>query len=533
MKADPTGKSADKQAECIAVNKGDEGMYDLEKMYELATVIYSICMDLIPAIAYGYLIKDFVKSRRLAWITGVIYIIPMLPSYFSLAESSPFSACFRNLFRIFPFLSAEPSLFPASGFSIFLGLLAICFWDRRQYLQKLFLAVTFFSVRWFAFRIQSCIGVLLDRQSVYYPGYWENELTVYILFSIISVIEVALGTVLLFLAVIWIKRAYRYKREELQLREFVLMTMPSAVGLMAYIVYRYMENLYDATGNSTYDAPLSYHWFNILFCLTMYISIIIVIVLFQNIKDKKQEEKQKELLKGQMEDMKHHISRVEELYRELRSMKHDMGNHVAVMESLCIRNAEEGIRGQMQAYVSAMKEQYSYVTEEIRTGNPITDVILMEKQREAAEKGIAFTCEFRYPKDRRVDAFDLSIILNNALENAIEAVERMRKSSSVREMTVQDGEGKKSAEREMNPNAGYIKIRSYMRKNAYMIEVINSYQDKITFDMETGLPNTMKEQKESHGYGLRNIREVARKYYGEIDIETTGEEFCLSVMLSV
>lgn len=482
----------------------NEGTYDWEQMYELAVLIYSICMDMISAIAYGYWIKDFVKSRKLAWITGVIYLLPMMPSYYT---------------------PAEESLFPVSGLSIFLGLSAICFLDRRRYLQKIFLAVTFFSVRWFAFRIESCIGVVLGRLSTYYPGYWESEYIVYILFVITSVIEVALGAVLLFGAVRWMKRAYRYKQEELQLREFVLMAMPSAAGLMAYIVYWYMDKLYEATGNSTYDAPLSYHWFNILFYLTMYISVVSVIVLFQNIKDQRQEEKQKELLAGQMEDMKHHISRVEELYREIRSMKHDMGNHVQVLDKLSFQVAEKEeqgqIREQMQEYVSALKRQYSHVTEEIRTGNPVTDVILMEKQREAEAKGIVFTCDFRYPQTGSVDAFDLSVILNNALENAIEAAEKVQSC------------GEEDSRGEIGTLPGYVRIRSYMRKNTYMIEVVNNFNDKITIDTETNLPDTTKDHRESHGYGLRNIREVARKYYGEIDIETTGEEFCLSVMLSV
>lgn len=463
-------------------------MYSWDQMYELAVLIYSICMDMISAIAYGYLVRDFVKNRKIEYITGAIYIIPMLPSYHT---------------------PAAPSLLPTSGLSIFLGLLVICFLDRRRYLQKLFLAVTFFSVRWFAFRIESCIGVALGRLSTYYPGYWESETVVYLLFVITSVIEVVLGAVLLFGAVIWIKRAYRYKQEEMKIREFVLMTMPSAAGLMAYVVYRYMDDLYEATGNSTYDAPISYQLCNIFFYLTMYISVVSVIVLFQNINEKRLEEKQNELLAGQIEDMKHHISQVEELYREIRSMKHDMGNHVQVLENLSVQETEteagKQISEQMQAYVSALKAQYSRVAEEICTGNPVTDVILMEKKKEAEEKGIAFTCDFQYPKDREVDAFDLSIILNNALENAIEAVEKKL--------------------------PGYINIRSYMRKNAYMIEVINSYQDKITIDIETKLPYTTKEYKENHGYGLRNIRQVARKYHGEIDIETVGAEFCLSVML--
>ena len=55
----------------------------------------------------------------------------------------------------------------------------------------------------------------------------------------------------------------------------------------------------------------------------------------------------------------------------------------------------------------------------------------------------------------------------------------------------------------------------------------------MEIDTETGLPQTTKMDKESHGYGLANIRKVAQKYYGDIDISQDENSFTLTVMLMV
>ncbi|MDE5866822.1 MAG: ATP-binding protein, partial [Lachnospiraceae bacterium] len=139
-----------------------------------------------------------------------------------------------------------------------------------------------------------------------------------------------------------------------------------------------------------------------------------------------------------------------------------------------------------------------------KSGNPITDVILTEKEKEAQEWGITFDYDFHYPEDEGVNAFDVSVILNNALSNAIEAAREC---------------------------AGpYIRFSSYRKNNAYMIEVRNSMSGTRTVDEGSGLPITTKTDG-MHGFGLSNIRKVAQKYYGDIHIEQDGKEFVLTVML--
>ncbi len=104
-----------------------------------------------------------------------------------------------------------------------------------------------------------------------------------------------------------------------------------------------------------------------------------------------------------------------------------------------------------------------------------------------------------------MDAFDLSIILNNTLNNAIEGCE--------------------------GSDHPHIHLVSYCKKNVYMIECANSFVGKIRLDEESGLPVTRKKDPQEHGYGLVSIRNVAQKYYGDIDIRQEYGEFILSIML--
>lgn len=161
--------------------------------------------------------------------------------------------------------------------------------------------------------------------------------------------------------------------------------------------------------------------------------------------------------------------------------------------------------GAAQEYMMQLKQRFYDTAAGIKSGNPVTDVILLEKQKEALERGIDFCCEFLYPKEIRVDAFDVSVILNNALANALEGAAGCR-----------------------HP---YVHILSYRRKNAFLIEVMNSIRGRVEIEEGSGLPETTKEDGEGHGFGLANIREAAQKYYGDIEIEQTGEKFKLTILL--
>lgn len=58
----------------------------------------------------------------------------------------------------------------------------------------------------------------------------------------------------------------------------------------------------------------------------------------------------------------------------------------------------------------------------------MTDVILSEYRERAEKSGITFESRFVYPENENLDVFDVSVILNNALENALQAAKKFREN---------------------------------------------------------------------------------------------------------
>ena len=226
-----------------------------------------------------------------------------------------------------------------------------------------------------------------------------------------------------------------------------------------------------------------------------------MILVFQSLKTSQEEQSDRELIASQINDMKIHIEGVERLYRDIRSMRHDMGNHIQVLERLI--GTENS--GEARAYLKRLSDEWKELTPEIKTGNPVTDIILLEKKKEAEKAGIAFFCDFHYPENTKLNAFDLSVILYNALNNCMESA---------------------------NGDKPYIRIYSFRQNRVYTLIIRNSFQGKLYIDLESGLPFTTKKSGE-HGIGLKNIRMVARKYMGDVSFEQRDGEVIVSIMLQI
>ena len=287
-----------------------------------------------------------------------------------------------------------------------------------------------------------------------------------------------------------------------------MLMLPSLSAMFGYIILKFYERLYEAdTGKSLLYVYGAYNWFSFFYYGVSLAAILVFIILHQDLKRRQMEEQQYALFVSQAADMENHISEVEKLYRDIRSLKHDMENHMMVLESLYRENEREAAK----QYVEKLREQLRDNMFSVKSGNPVTDVILTEKGKKIEEKGISFRCDFHYPKGTKVDAFDISVILNNALTNAIEAVEKI---------------GEKRDEKEL-----FIRVISYRNKNVYMIEIKNSFFGELVRG-EDQLPVTTKEG-EGHGFGLANIRKAAQKYCGDVEIECEDRVCVVSVMLLV
>ena len=198
---------------------------------------------------------------------------------------------------------------------------------------------------------------------------------------------------------------------------------------------------------------------------------------------KREEEKNRSLLQKQMQNIQSHISEIEHIYTGIRGIRHDLNNHIHVIGTLL----EQKRYQDAENYLETMQGIVDTFEFAVKTGNPVTDIIINEKQREAEQKGIDFRSDFHYVQEGGLNVFDISVILNNALENAFEASCRSKDA--------------------------YVSLYSERKKNVYLITVKNSYDGQLLMGTDD-LPESMKDDRELHGFGLKNIRAVAEKYFG-------------------
>lgn len=468
-------------------------MNHFDLYYKILSVTDTICDNLIDAYCCAILTKPFLDRREKAWLTGGVY------------------AAIMFIFDFMPWYINPMSAYILGAIAIFF---AMCLMDREYFSQKFFLAVTFFCLRWQAPRIIIYINNEIDKivnpllvSASLGERFWFlwSLLTTFIEYNLFCFL-------LLYGAVKCILFTYGRGREYMGVKELLLLSLPSVSGAFSYGVIRYYSYIYERdTGESVYALYGSHDLIMLLFTILSFAVILVTTYVFRQWKTEQEEDRQRQIFSTQMADLQNHIGEVERLYRDLRSFRHDVGNHLMTLEQLYSGGEFEAA----EQYSKTMKKSIQNFSKEISSGNPVTDVILSGRKKEMEEKGIDFSCRFHYPVESQVNSFDISIILNNALSNAIEAIERERS-------------GLKGED--------HISLVSNRRKNMYIIEVTNSYKGIIKTDTVSGLPKTLKTD-EGHGFGLASIRHVARKYLGDIEICKEiyeGEERCvLRVMLQM
>lgn len=389
----------------------------------------------------------------------------------------------------------------------------LCIMDGRNYRQKVFIVATCLSVGRFASVMAEIVYDNLYEFILTYARGMDDYLNTYVDVAIyigVCVIYLIIDYMILYAGMKIILKVYKEKYADMKKSELFISVIPSFTGITGYWIMCYYRNFYIRENGSNADV---YDVLTLLYCLVSVITIIAVAVLYQSIRSRKEDDMHISLLAAQIDSMRRHFESVEGLYRDIRGIRHDMAAHVITLERLYAGDKAS----EAKDYLAGLKAELSNMSGDIKSGNPVTDVILKEIKNEADKRNINFSSEFYFPEDSSINAFDISIILNNALQNAMESI--------IRSISV------KSAGNNVLDSNPYISVSSYRRNNAYMIEIRNSYLGTLQWNTDSGLPVTSKDDAGCHGYGLSNIRRVAHKYSGDIDISAEDGEFCLCIML--
>ena len=197
-------------------------------------------------------------------------------------------------------------------------------------------------------------------------------------------------------------------------------------------------------------------------------------------------------LAGEMEILKDSRKRIRGIY-------HDMKNHILVLRSY----AEQQKYAELDEYLARMQEETQAAVPQVYTGQPAVDSMLHYKIGSAPD--VPVRVEAGIPETLEMDGFDITVILGNLLDNAIEACRRLEKEE----------------------RSVLLSIR--LAKNQLFIRMENTFDGQLR--TRQGRLLTRKEDGGVHGLGLENVRRVADKYHGLLETEAEGRIFRTKVML--
>lgn len=168
-----------------------------------------------------------------------------------------------------------------------------------------------------------------------------------------------------------------------------------------------------------------------------------------------------------------------------------------------IRNAS---KEDIDKYLEEMEGSIQIYESIVKTGNDVLDTILTEKSLYCRERGITVSCVADGSQMDFINTVDLYAILGNALDNAIEAVQKFK-----------------------HEEKRQIDVLIHRQQNFLVINIMNPIKGNLTFEEE--LPVTTKEDKRYHGFGLRSIRYLVKKYDGYLSVGEEDGCFSLKILI--
>lgn len=210
-------------------------------------------------------------------------------------------------------------------------------------------------------------------------------------------------------------------------------------------------------------------------------------------------------LKLQMENIKEDYNKekdmakeIQSLHKKTRTLKHDMKNHIMVIISYINEENYEEAKNYLSKIVDNLNKMYTYID----IGNSLLNYIINTKLQLAKDKGIDVKAEIENLAFNQIGSVDFSALLNNILDNAIEG----SLESEIKQIEV-----------------------AILRKRGYDTILVKNRINRSILKDNPNL-NSTKENKEEHGYGLKQIRDIVEKYNGMIDIYEKDNFFCVYVI---
>ena len=194
-----------------------------------------------------------------------------------------------------------------------------------------------------------------------------------------------------------------------------------------------------------------------------------------------------------------HIKDMELMMEKNRIQTHDMKHHLLVLR-------EYGQEKQWDSLMSYLNELSEDILAKKKTGwtqTGILDTILEQKKEKAESEGIEFSIQADRIGALPFSDLEICTLFSNLLDNAIEACEKI--------------EG----------NRRWIEIQITRKSGMLYLTISNSIKDRPS--EQEGKLITNKQNHQLHGYGIKSVQKIVRKYEGDFSYQIRESEFIVTI----
>lgn len=234
--------------------------------------------------------------------------------------------------------------------------------------------------------------------------------------------------------------------------------------------------------------------------------VIANIILFYLIRDFAERLEEKRKAGIQREQRSAQIENYENLERAYENQKkavHEFKNHLGCIQGMLQESREK----EALEYIRKINDSPAQYMNHFSTKNPIVDVIVNQKYKQARTEGIDMLVVMSGLKEIPMADEDLVVLLSNLLNNAIEACGRLKEKPK------------------------QIKFKFVQEQEKVVLSIRNPIEERLV--LEDNQVMTTKSNKEEHGIGLGNIEKIIEKYGGEGMYEDEQGEFFYVIVFSI
>lgn len=289
-----------------------------------------------------------------------------------------------------------------------------------------------------------------------------------------------------------IQQTQKKSRNRLLSKDFVALISISVISLFIMILLIMRDMIIDSE-----HIAIS----NFFVSIGLLITNIVIYSLFLKSTKYARIETEQSLIMQNMEYSKNKYNEIVNMQTQIRSMWHDINNHIAAVKGMIGNNNEDAAR-----YIAELEDKLGEYSTSTVFGTTILDTVIYSKTAKAKEYGIKMSTRLAMDKNIPINPVDLCSIFSNALDNAIEACEEVE-------------EGKR-----------FISTRAVQSEGILYIKIANSSPDR---QKKNDHFHTTKGHKERHGIGMKSIRNAVENYAGSIRAEYVDGVFELSAILNM